>query len=86
MVPVMFIRKAKKSQFDGSLSIDSFASTFLMYGAALLLFVAIVFALANFQDHSRDEVQRYSREAKADRPTTQTDFVGPGPGASAEPR
>jgi hypothetical protein len=47
----------KAAYFDGSLGIDGFASTAMVGGAALLLFVGIVFGLVRFQQTSTDTVK-----------------------------
>jgi hypothetical protein len=51
------IMSKKAAYFDGTLGIDGFASTAMVGGAALLLFVGIVFGLVRFQQTSTDAVQ-----------------------------
>jgi cell division protein FtsI/penicillin-binding protein 2 len=68
----------KMSQFDGSLSIDSFASTFLVFGAAVALFAVIVGGLVTFQSRSDSKLQEYETQSRRERqPAPRVDILGP---------
>jgi hypothetical protein len=68
----------KMSQFDGSVSIDSFASTFLVFGAAVGLFAAVVGGLVTFQSRSDTKLHEYEAQSRRDRqPAPRVDILGP---------
>lgn len=68
----------KMSQFDGSLSIDSFASTFLVFGAAIALFVVVVGGLITFQTRSDTKLHEYDAQSRRERePAPRVDLLGP---------
>ena len=68
----------KMSQFDGSVSIDGFASTVLVFGSAILLFLAVVGGLVGFQANSSEQMHDYEAQSRKERePVPQVDILGP---------
>lgn len=66
----------RTSYFDGTLGLDSFASTIMVAGAAVFMFIAIVVGLLRFQATTTETLDAARRDERTPAVNQSPDILG----------